>query len=324
MGTNRGKQGLEQASKKDELPAMDIALAEALWRLDKLPVQALEDLAVTALTQGHDGHALRELAWPHASWGDVGDLFARALSEMGRPPIDRAGAIACLIRHRAADIVEGRVPPFEGARRLFYAVWWDIDNLDDYKSITELLQWGNVYEDDPERCDEFSAKILQRARQLMEHDPVALSRSHPDDCEPETAQTGTLTADMCILLVNDVEPTFQLAWRSSLETWGPDARPGLSMYLAEFARHTGDLLLQGETDRVRAILGQIERLLEAGDTEVQNAAATCFLEGLLHRTDLPASAYAPWLGPHSIAYLRTWDEFNGVRTEALWNEANRQ
>jgi hypothetical protein len=128
---------------------------------------------------------------------------------------------------------------------------------------------------------------------------------------------------MCILLVNDVEPIFQLAWRASLELWGPDDRPSLSMYLTEFARHTGDLVLQGEADRVRAILEQIERLLESGDTEVQNAAATCFLEGLLHRSDLPVGTYASWLGPLSVAYLRAWDEFNGVRTDALWNENNR-
>jgi hypothetical protein len=303
---------------------MDIALAEALWRLDKLPVQALEDLAVTALMQGHDGPALRELAWPHASWDDVGDLFARALSEMGRAPIDREGAIACLSRHHATEIVEGRVPPFEGARGLFYAVWWDIDRLDDYASITELLQWANVDEDDPERGDELTARIIQRARELTAHDPIALSRRHRKDGERMTAQTGAITADMCILLVNDVEPTFQLAWRAAIETWGTDARPGISMYLAEFARHTGTLVLQRESDRVRAVLRQVERLLESGDTEVQNAAATCFLEGLLHRTDLPVGAYASWLGPQSVAYLRAWDAFNGVRTEALWNEGDRQ
>lgn len=303
---------------------MDIALAEALWRLNKLPVQALEELAVTALTQDYDGPALRELAWPQASWGDVGDLFARALSEMGRPPIDRAGAIACLIRHHAAEIVAGRVPPFEGARVLFYAVWWDIDDLEAYESISELLQWANVYEDDPEHRDAFSAKIIERARALLVEDPVVLSRRlHADDGRL-AGRTRVTTTDLCILRVNEIEPTFQRKWRASLKRWGTDAWPGLSMYLAEFAQHTGDLVLEGETERVRVILEQIERLLEHGDTEVQNAAATCFLEGLLHRTDLPAAAYAHWLGPQAIAYLRAWDEFNGVRTEALWQEDNRE
>lgn len=302
---------------------MDIALAEALWRLDKLPVQALEELAVAALMQGHDGPALRELAWPHASWGEVGDLFARALGEMGRSPIDRTGAIACLIRHHAADIVAGRVPPFEGARALFYAVWWDIDDPDAYASISELLQWANVYEDDPEHRDAFSARIIERARALLVEDPVVLSRRlHADDGKL-AGRTGLTTTDLCILLVNEIEPTFQRKWRTSLERWGTDAWPGLSMYLAEFARHTGDLVLEGEAERVRVILDQIERLLEYGDTDVQNAAATCFLEGLLHRTDLPVDAYAPWLGPRSLAYLRAWDDFNGVRTEALWREDNR-
>ena len=296
---------------------MDIAHIEALWRLGRLPVDAVETFAVDALMEGYDGPALRELAWPHSSWGEVGDLFAKALEEMGRPPLDRRGAIAQVIRHLAAEIVAGRVPAFEGARDLYYDVCWDFDDWGDYESVADLLRWANVFEDDAERRDEFERKIRHRCQELLDEDPVALSRKLQATGRESIPREHHIDKAQCILLVNEIEPAFQQVWRDFLSDWEGD-KPGLCLYLSAFAHFTGDLVLHGASEQVPIILDQIERMLRDGDAEVRDAVATCFLEGLVHRSEVPTRAYIPHLGPESVKYCRAWDEFTGARTEGLW------
>ena len=58
----------------------------------------------------------------------------------------------------------------------------------------------------------------------------------------------------------------------------------------------------------------IEKLMNEGTEEVQEAAATCFLENLLNAVSwdtILASSFVPLLGPESKKYCRAWDEFTG-------------
>lgn len=58
----------------------------------------------------------------------------------------------------------------------------------------------------------------------------------------------------------------------------------------------------------------IEKLMNEGSEEVQEAVATCFLEDLLNAVSwerIPASSFVPLLGPESKKFCRGWDEFTG-------------
>lgn len=57
-----------------------------------------------------------------------------------------------------------------------------------------------------------------------------------------------------------------------------------------------------------------------GDQEVQDAAATCFLENLQHQVDVgkvPGALSSSLLGSESRDYCKAWDEFTGVKTKEL-------
>lgn len=65
-------------------------------------------------------------------------------------------------------------------------------------------------------------------------------------------------------------------------------------------------------------------LLREGNQDVQDAAATCFLENILNYDSagrLKASSFVHLLGTESKAYCKARDEFTGVKTPGLWDES---
>ena len=91
--------------------------------------------------------------------------------------------------------------------------------------------------------------------------------------------------------------------------------------MSEFSRYVTDLLIQKKQDDslIDEIFTYMEFLLINGDDDVQNAAATCFLENILNRTpeQIDPKRYVDYLGPESRKYCQAWDEFTGVKTEGL-------
>lgn len=57
-----------------------------------------------------------------------------------------------------------------------------------------------------------------------------------------------------------------------------------------------------------------------GDTQVQNAFATCFLENLINVSsggEISSLDFVRLLGTESKNYCKGWDEFTGAKTEGL-------
>lgn len=305
------------------LGALSLDVAEALWVFDELPVQVLEGIAVDALSQGFDGPALRELAWSHASWGEVGDFFRKALAEMGRPEVSRQEAITRLIRWNAAKIVSRELSPFEGAKRMFYDVWWHIsrEDADMYESIIQPLRWANIFEDDPTEREAAANRIVERARQLLEVEPMALSDAVSRDPSLASWKPAQVGEHEVALFVHQIAPEFRDRWQGYLGEWkggdGGASSPGLCLFMMEFARYVGDAIL-ADASGWRETFPVIEQFMSEGDEEVRTATATCFLESLVNRADVPASAYVSLLGPMSRQHCKAWDLFTGVETEGLW------
>lgn len=96
------------------------------------------------------------------------------------------------------------------------------------------------------------------------------------------------------------------------------AESGLVLRLVAFADFAVERIRSGAD--VREIFETIEMLMTDGDEEVSTAAATGFLESLLHSASagrIDAARFVGLLGERSRAYCREWDRFTGVDTPGL-------
>jgi hypothetical protein len=132
-----------------------------------------------------------------------------------------------------------------------------------------------------------------------------------------------INANECMQLILAEFPEFGPAYKEHLDSWSLEGEPGLLLDVAEFSHYIADVLKDLSDEDRRRIFGLAERLMLEGDEEVQNAAATCFLENLAHRVEggiLPTSSFGPYLGKESREYIRGYDEMMGSKTPGLWDE----
>lgn len=113
----------------------------------------------------------------------------------------------------------------------------------------------------------------------------------------------------------------------------PGLRDRLCTRVGEWFREDGSLSLfgllavsgdffverfgQGEYGHADALFDVVESLLLKGNTAVQTAVATGFLEGLQHQTKLSGELWAPLLGPKARAHCKAMDQFHGAETPGL-------
>ncbi len=111
-------------------------------------------------------------------------------------------------------------------------------------------------------------------------------------------------------------PGFIENWNAHQLFW-EEEDAGLCNDLGEFQRYIESLFLVAEPPlaTIAAAFILVEKLLREGDQEVQNAAATCFLENFLNRGFVSTDQFINHLGPKSYAYCRAWDEFTGVDSD---------
>jgi hypothetical protein len=122
----------------------------------------------------------------------------------------------------------------------------------------------------------------------------------------------------CMQLILNKFPGFQERWQKHLDWWeGEEA--GLCNDMSQFSRYVTELIVDKQLDNLPQIFDFIEILMIDGDLDVQNAAATCFLENLINITSetIPASSFISLLGAESRDYCKAWDDFTGVQTVSL-------
>jgi len=145
---------------------MTIELAQALYRLGRLPPDTLGALGVELLTSGIDSPGVRELAWlsESATWAEVGKLFDRVLEELGKAPISERAAAYVVAEVAARDIVAGRTTPYEGAARIAYTSWHAAGMPDE---LTGFYFWADEWEDHPEYRDACEQDIRREAQLFL-------------------------------------------------------------------------------------------------------------------------------------------------------------
>lgn len=102
---------------------MDPTEFQARWKTEDLSLAEVEAAAAAWLAAGHDGPALRELAWPPDTAREIHPLIERALAELGQPPMSEAEARLWRSRRVARRIVAGEVAPLAGAEEIYWECW---------------------------------------------------------------------------------------------------------------------------------------------------------------------------------------------------------
>jgi hypothetical protein len=94
-----------------------LELAAAKYQLGRQTGEALRDLGVALLSEGHD-QAVRLAIVEDLTLAEVGPIFERVCLEMGQaiPPLDQA--IDIVIAAQLSDIAESRVAPEAGLKQL--------------------------------------------------------------------------------------------------------------------------------------------------------------------------------------------------------------
>lgn len=128
-----------------------------------------------------------------------------------------------------------------------------------------------------------------------------------------------ISKEQCVELVLRVIPEFKPYWQEHRAEWDGE-EPGLCNDMSAFSHYTWQHLVDdNRSGLLPRIFGVVEKLMVEGDQDVQDAAATCFIENLVNRVswkNATAPAFRHFLGPKSRDYCKAWDEFTGVRTDA--------
>jgi hypothetical protein len=115
-------------------------------------------------------------------------------------------------------------------------------------------------------------------------------------------------------------PDFVAVWNDRRDLWTTDDGSfTVHGVFGVFSSYIGDRLVQGADPELRTVFEYVESKLTGDDSEVANAACTCFLENLMNRVPetIPPLHLVPFLGPKSREFCRAWDQWCGVKTEGL-------
>ncbi|MBC7817295.1 MAG: hypothetical protein IAG10_10435 [Planctomycetaceae bacterium] len=115
-------------------------------------------------------------------------------------------------------------------------------------------------------------------------------------------------------------PEFTVAWNDECDLWtSDDGSFTVHGVFAVFSHYIADRLSRGSDPSLSEVFDYVESKLMEDDSEVDNAATTCFLENLMNRVPekIDPRHLVPLLGPKSRKFCRGWDEWCGVKTEGL-------
>jgi hypothetical protein len=119
--------------------------AEGEWRFRHTVGQDLPALATDALVEGWDSQSLRVLAGEpsNAYYLDLGDLFEKAMSELGRPRLTEDHAFRRYVAYLAWLMVSGRVGVLDAVHRIERVPWYDAPDLDGLGQLAFVAEeWG--------------------------------------------------------------------------------------------------------------------------------------------------------------------------------------
>lgn len=176
---------------------MNVSLVTALWSLDSLPSAELPKFASEALSAGYDSPSLRILAGEISpAMSDAAPLFLRALQEIGVTIPSHVEAGKIVAAHLARDVVSGKISPYQGARR----IWWDVYNeIEELQELVVFVGLASQFEDYEESArtgdsryveliSEIEKEIVLEAKSLSEKYSAFLSPAKHNESLDGTAK----------------------------------------------------------------------------------------------------------------------------------------
>ncbi len=119
--------------------------AEGEWWFRHTVSQDLAGLATDALVEGWDSQSLRVLAGePSNAYDlDLGDLFEKAILELGRKRLTEEQAFRRYVGYLAWLMVSGRVGVLDGVQRIERIPWYEAPELDGLGHLAFVAdEWG--------------------------------------------------------------------------------------------------------------------------------------------------------------------------------------
>jgi hypothetical protein len=170
------------------------------------PVEELPGIATDALCGRLDSQALRVLAGssPTEPAADLWQLFRKAAAELHIPVPDKIGAARRVLRLHLRDLVDGRVSPAEGVRRILDDVQYPVGHSLDKAYVGEGLGIGRLvgdyytYDDAPSGRLEFEGRRLSETQAIkaLDHSIVEEARrllqNAARDASPNGGPAGRL------------------------------------------------------------------------------------------------------------------------------------
>ena len=143
--------------------------AEGEWHERHTVSQDLPGLATDALAAGWDAPSLRVLAGEDGSAypPDLGDLFAQALAELGRPTPSPGRARWQLIQYLCWLVVTDRIRPLDAGKRLERIHYWDEPAVFELGYVSGLVdewegEWGRPRPDVEAELRRVAQELLER------------------------------------------------------------------------------------------------------------------------------------------------------------------
>jgi len=136
---------------------------------------------------------------------------------------------------------------------------------------------------------------------------------------PERSTIGVEAAVDALVTTADF---FRAAYKQLVEEWSPDAPP-VTIIFSSLGRSFCSHSSMSSKLALMNICAVIEELMSRGDDAVQDAVATGMLEAMLAESSagrFDMSTLTPFLGTHTKAYCRAWDEFTGIHTPGLYDD----
>jgi hypothetical protein len=115
-------------------------------------------------------------------------------------------------------------------------------------------------------------------------------------------------------------PEFAAVWNRQCDLWtADDGSFTVHGVFAVFSDYIADRLGRAADPDLLRVFEYVESKVTDDNSDVDNAACTCFLENLMNRVPetIPPQHLVPFLGPKSRRFCRAWDEWCGVKTQGL-------
>jgi len=122
-----------------------------------------------------------------------------------------------------------------------------------------------------------------------------------------------------IELFESFSPGFKNEWDGD-DLWNSGVDTSIHSLLSFYSNFVAEILNDPSLVNRVLLFSYIESVMSSGDKHARDAAATCFLENLLHvvGNKFHKDSFFPFLGAESLSFLREWDSFNKVKTDGVW------